>query len=118
MEINVKKGKTKVDPRDPKTDPTFAYAEKKAEQIMKRDGIEYGKVDESKGLTEDYWRRVRNNPNNLPGLPSLYPEIHIRSSFGGIRPARQCECGGCTSERERFFCPRCGEYVPEKEEQN
>ena len=116
MEISVKKSEIKVDPKDPKSDPTYKYAEAKATQIMKRDGIKYGEVNEEKGFSESYWHRVKNNPNNIAGAPAFYPPIHIRSSFGGIRPARQCACGGCSSAREGFICPRCSQYVPDKDE--
>jgi len=67
---------------------------------------------ENEAEKSDYMRRVRNNDNNVPGLPSicLFPPDEI---IGWVpdKSARECKvegCGGCCIYIDHYVCPRCG----------
>jgi hypothetical protein len=67
---------TKVDPKVPSSHPGYKDALRAAE-IAKKD-LKF----ESEGERLDYEKAVRANPNNIPGLPPLYPPERIQPSHG------------------------------------
>ena len=109
-EVFVKKDTVKVDPKNPKSDPAYAYAEAKAEQLMKKRGIKYGEVNEEKGFGEDYWKKVKGNPNNVPGAPAFFPEIKIRSAMSDRIIYTCSHCDAVLESYAQSFegCPECG----------
>jgi hypothetical protein len=106
MEILAPKKPHVMKMSDPRTDPL----RKKAEAVaMKR--IKEGKHKVDPEYREEYDRRIRSNPANIPGMPAFFPPIHIRSAMNDIRASRECECGGCAVANDGYNCPRCGNYV-------
>ncbi|MBE3141809.1 MAG: hypothetical protein IMZ53_14635 [Thermoplasmata archaeon] len=105
-EIIVKKSPHRINPRDPQhTDPMW---EKRREIGEKR--LREGKFKkfENEFEKKDYMRKVESSPSNVPGIPVFYPPLTIRSAMNDARPAVECECGGCSTYRDNYTCPRCG----------
>lgn len=77
MEIIIKKGQQRVDPKKPETNPEYGTAVRAG-----RERLESGEVmrecGSNKAMFNDYMQLVRSNPNNVPGLPPFYPPMQTR----------------------------------------
>ncbi len=71
MEVYIKKGVTRVDPRRPETHPGY------------KDAVKYGRENlphmrfENGAERRDYMKAVAANPNNVAGIPAFYPPLHM-----------------------------------------
>jgi hypothetical protein len=107
-EIIIKQSEPKLD-RYPEQEKAIAYGKKNWERIA--DDIGPGRTFETEGQKRDYLRRVSSNKDNVPGIPTFLPAEYLSISLSGIRPARECACGGCATARDNYTCPRCGRRV-------
>lgn len=102
--IVIKEEKQKVDPRNPKSNPDYKRAWDKGQKILREGKLKF----ENKGKEEEYWKGIKANENNIPGLPITYPAMTLKSSLNDAKPALRCECGGCCVRIDSYICPRCG----------
>lgn len=71
--FTIKESPHRVDPRSPeRTDPEWKRAYNKGQQLLKSGkGVKFA----NKGEKEYYDKMLRKNPQNVPGLPILFPAL-------------------------------------------
>lgn len=89
----IRESKHKVDPRHPEsTDPSYERARRLGEQRIKDGKLTF----ENKGEEESYWKAVKSNPANVPGLPPFAPPLNTLPKIAGIgdgKPTEMLPCG-------------------------
>ena len=132
MEIFIKHGRPKTDPKHPESHFDYLPAARAGQIKMKRGDLKF----ETPGAQADYERAVKSNPNNVMGFPIFYPR-QVLKMFKDFIPyedevkvylerVRQLEtvtihifcriCGKVTphgSSPETCFCKACGTQKPE-----
>jgi hypothetical protein len=109
--IIVKKGEHRIDPKDPEhTDPEYAKAVAVGQARLKRGDYKIS----DRGEQEYTDKMMKGNPNNVPGLPTFFPPLQIKS-FIHQRPIERDEYEKAALERFResmirvipLWCWRC-----------
>jgi hypothetical protein len=88
----------------PTDDPMWSRKKKIAEKRIREGKMTFSTESEER----DYNARVSANKFNVKGLPAWYPAETLSSSLIGVRPAIECECGGCCTAQDDYICPKCG----------
>jgi hypothetical protein len=79
MEVIVKEGSHKIDPKNPAaTDPKFKRRKDVGEQHWKNGKMKF----ENDAQERDYLKKVESNPANQRGLPIFFPPLQIAPSHG------------------------------------
>jgi hypothetical protein len=84
--------KVKVDPHHPeKTDPTYAKSVAVGQRRLREGKLKFA----DRGEEESYWKAVRSNPANVPGLPPFAPPLELPkiAGFGDGFMAEDLPCG-------------------------
>lgn len=133
MMIRVAPDRLRVDPKRPKSHPNYEFAR----QVGERNLDAHLATMENDAQRRDYIKKVRSNPNNVPGLPATYPPelIRIFNTFPdcpelpfGEKVRRMVRdvgikygmvfchtCHSMTSHSispEESFCQKCGNHKP------
>lgn len=69
---HIKESSPKIDNKHPEgTDPDWKTAWDKGQEVIKKGRLKF----KDKGDEEHYWKMVKSNPQNVPGLPAVYPPL-------------------------------------------
>jgi len=74
MNFIIKNSPRRIDPKHPEsTDPSWRQAYEAGQRLLKSGKVKF----ESEAEERDYYRRIRSNPGNVPGLPEFFPPLKI-----------------------------------------
>lgn len=121
----MKQSPRKLDPKFPASDPNWEKSIQHGKSRLKR--IE-GKF-ENEAQRRDYDRAVASNPNNVPGLPPVYPPDKIVVFMNGYQEERTerpvvylRKCDNCNTKMsvareewlaKEFVCQVCSSPIHE-----
>ena len=89
MDIIIKKDAGHFDPRHPEsTDPTYKAAYEAGQKRIRQGQLKF----ENEAQERDYWKAIKSNPSNVPGLPEVFPPIQIRSALTEAYNMKECQC--------------------------
>jgi hypothetical protein len=106
MEVIVKKGSHRIDPKFPHTtDASWERRQRIGEKRLREGKF---KKFENELQEKDYLKKVASNPANAKGLPVFFPPLTIRSAMNGLGIKHDCSKSGhrWSNTRERF-CLEC-----------
>lgn len=87
----IKESPMKVDPKTPESHPDYKKSVNAGRRAMAAGDLTFN----DRGDEERYWKAVKSNPNNVPGLPAFYPPLKLPkiSGFGDGNPTEELPCG-------------------------